>query len=300
MFAISPTDIDWFEGLRISGFTSGINFWTPTPWNIAQLKDGDRLYFMLKSPIRRIGGFGEFREYCNLSLNDAWIRFGKKNGCGTKEEFADRLDKYKSIHSIDRRSVLDSEIGCIVLDNVEFWDSDSFLDPIDFNVDFSTNIVKIKYYKSPCPFTRVNYILPIANFSVLRDNAPKYTKLKDVVERKGQGIFRAAISRAYKGACCITGETTPELIEAAHIQQYLNKDSNHVQNGVMLRVDFHKLFDNGLMTIDNEYCVEMSSVVHADYYRSFHGRRINLPDSRNDWPSQEALALKRFEFRVDE
>lgn len=302
MYAISPTDIDWFEGLRNSGFTSDINFWTPTPWNISKLKSGDRLYFMLKSPIRKIGGFGEFKEYVNLSLNDAWVRFGKKNGCRTKQEFASRLDKYKhkSIHSVDARSVLDSQIGCIVLDKVEFWDSDSYINPIAFNVEFSKSVVKIKYFNEPCPFTRLNYTLPISNFSVLKEDFHKYTKLKDVVEREGQGIFRSLISRAYKGACCVTGETTPELIEAAHIQAYRNKDSNHVQNGVLLRVDFHKLFDNGLMTIDDNYCVELSPIVKADYYKSFDGKKISLPDSPDDWPSKEALALKRYEFRIQE
>jgi len=38
MFAISPTDIDWFGFLRESEFNSEINFWTPTPWNLTRLE----------------------------------------------------------------------------------------------------------------------------------------------------------------------------------------------------------------------------------------------------------------------
>ncbi len=41
MYAISPTDIDWFHYLRTTGFNSQINFWTPTPWNVSKLAPGD-------------------------------------------------------------------------------------------------------------------------------------------------------------------------------------------------------------------------------------------------------------------
>ena len=64
MFAISPTDLNWFQQLRTEGLQGNvINFWTPTPWNITRLKSGDNLYFMLKSPIRKIGGYGKLVEY---------------------------------------------------------------------------------------------------------------------------------------------------------------------------------------------------------------------------------------------
>ena len=67
MFAIAPTDLNWFQQLRTEGVHGNvINFWTPTPWNISRLKKGDKLYFMLKSPIRKIGGFGKFVEYKNM------------------------------------------------------------------------------------------------------------------------------------------------------------------------------------------------------------------------------------------
>ena len=63
-FGIANTDLNWFSQLRNEGYSqSPINFWTPTPWNIKKLQKGDFLYFMLKSPIRKIGGYGRFVEY---------------------------------------------------------------------------------------------------------------------------------------------------------------------------------------------------------------------------------------------
>ena len=53
MFAVSPTDIDWFRFIRSEGITNNVNFWTPTDWKISRLSEGDRLYFMLKSPTRK-------------------------------------------------------------------------------------------------------------------------------------------------------------------------------------------------------------------------------------------------------
>ena len=35
---------------------------------------------MLKSPIRKIRGYGQFKYYENLSINNAWNKYGKLNG----------------------------------------------------------------------------------------------------------------------------------------------------------------------------------------------------------------------------
>ena len=46
----------------------------------------------------------------------------------------------------------------------------------------------------------------------------------------------------------VTSESTLEVLEACHIQDYKNDKSNHHQNGLLLRVDLHKLYDNGLLS----------------------------------------------------
>ena len=74
MFAIAPTDLDWFYFLREEPTGRFINFWTPTPWGVRRMGQGDRLYFMLKAPIRKIGGFGLFARYEEMSASEAWGR----------------------------------------------------------------------------------------------------------------------------------------------------------------------------------------------------------------------------------
>ena len=41
---------------------------------------------MLKSPIRKIGGYGKFREYKNMSTTEAWNKYGKNNGVESLDE----------------------------------------------------------------------------------------------------------------------------------------------------------------------------------------------------------------------
>jgi putative restriction endonuclease len=298
MFAISPTDIDWFRFLKTEGLNNEINFWTPTPWNISGLVPGDRLYFMLKSPIRKIGGYGQFLEYKNSTVNEAWNEFGLKNGCASKKEFIERLDKYKAKRSTDQTSAADSVIGCIVLTNAVLNDDDNFLDLNDFDLEFANQVVTIKYYTEDDPLSdfETTQELP-ASFVLLPTSSKKLRKARLVTERKGQGKFRAKLTTAYESKCCITGEDTPELLEAAHIQPYIDENSNHVKNGLLLRVDFHKIYDSGLMFIDDEYVIQISPYVDSDYYMAFNGKTISLPSTTNLHPSKEALMSKQFEYR---
>lgn len=44
MFAIAPTDKNWYEFFLNNEIPSAVNFWTPTPWNIKKLTEGDKFY----------------------------------------------------------------------------------------------------------------------------------------------------------------------------------------------------------------------------------------------------------------
>ena len=65
----------------------------------------------------------------------------------------------------------------------------------------------------------------------------------------------------------------------------------------MLRVDIHKMFDSGLIAINKDYEIIISSEITTDYYHNLAGRKITLPDDIADYPSKEALVLKMNELR---
>ena len=77
---------------------------------------------------------------------------------------------------------------------------------------------------------------------------------------------------------------------AAHIGGYWNEDSNHVQNGLLLRGDLHSLFDLGKIGVDpNTFTVIVSERRMPTLYGELSGKKIRLPASRAQWPSPQAL-----------
>lgn len=115
---------------------------------------------------------------------------------------------------------------------------------------------------------------------------------KDIIEvkkRQSATRFRKMISIIYEGKCAITGEETTEVLDACHIQVYKNDESNHSQNGILLRTDLHKLFDMGLLMIDDKLTVTISNKIKSEYYLQLNGLRIKLPKKKENHPSLEAL-----------
>lgn len=298
MFAIAPTDNDWFGFLKGTELNSYVNFWTPTPWNVKKLNPSDRWYFLLKSPIREIGGFGEFVQYENLSTDEAWNKFGRRNGCQDKAEFQNRISHYIDKNSIKFKGApvqaKDYKLGCIILKNCEFWDEEYFKKPSDFKIEFPKQVVKFKYFNNPDTLQKKEELSPpdfIPIVSLREENK------RLVNQRAGQGDFKGKILKAYDNRCCITSETCPELLEAAHIQKYINENSNHIQNGLLLRVDLHRLFDSGLLNIDDSYSVQISPELKSTAYTILQDKKIILPRARYNHPSKEALIERKLNFR---
>ncbi len=95
------------------------------------------------------------------------------------------------------------------------------------------------------------------------------------VIRPGQGNFRTAMLERYGAECCITGCTVDTLLEAAHIIPYRGDQTNDVTNGLLLRVDLHRLFDAHLVTINpRSLTVEVASSVNDAGYQAYHGKRL--------------------------
>lgn len=297
MISIAPTDIDWFNFLKSNVVHEEINFWTPTPWNVKRLKRGDKFYFMLKSPIRKIGGYGHFKYYDNLTATEAWNRFGNGNGVTSLTELVSRCSKY-----VQKNSILDCLndnpiIGCIVLENAIFFDEEKYFSPEQYKISFPPQVVKMKYFEDDF-LNQIEYgDIKYTDFNLVNEQKVSY-KVSKNKDRKGQSLFRLSVLEAYQFECAITGERCRDILEGAHIQHYINDCSNHIQNGIVLRVDLHRLFDAGLITIDSDYRVLVSPLLKSDYYLSYHEKEIRLPNNKILYPSQKALEYHRtFVFR---
>ena len=297
-FAIAPTDLNWFEQLRNEGYDqSPVNFWTPTPWNIKQLRKGDKLFFMLKSPIRKIGGYGEFIDYQNMTPSEAWQKYGTNNGVKNLEDLEARTKFY-----IDKQSADNSHdsIGCILLDSLEFFNNEDFKSPEDYlGVNFPNQVVKIKYFDINSKERKIfkPKDLTIEEEFISQKSAKKKKTQISANQRKGQQKFRDEILNAYDNKCSITGINDKYALEAAHIENYINEKSNHIKNGICLRADIHKLFDQNLIGINGDFKLFISPKLKDKEYTKFKNKKINLPKNKDFQPLKKLLAEKFKSFR---
>jgi len=115
----------------------------------------------------------------------------------------------------------------------------------------------------------------------------------EAVRRQGQSKFRQTLIDAYSGICAVTGYQVEEVLEAAHISPYRGPDSNIVSNGILLRSDIHSLFDQGLLTIDDNMCVIIASQLDNTEYYTLNGSALRLPQNVADHPSIDLLRKHR-------
>ncbi|MEP2446582.1 MAG: HNH endonuclease [Balneola sp.] len=296
MIAIGTTDQDWFEYLRDLNKDiklSLINFWTPTPWNFKALEKGDRFYFMLKSPIRKIGGYGIFERYEENLPSEAWEKYLQSNGASALNELLNRVDKYAGKNSIEYQKGNIDKIGSIILTDPVFFDDSDFFDPHAFGFEYSKHIVKFKTFDSDFTHSlnhNINFTKEETNdYQLIDENIPIDKELIEKKKRESQSLFRKQLLKAYDYKCAVSRETSVEVLEACHIQPYKNNDSNHIQNGLLLRADLHILFDKGFIYIDEDYRIWISSTLNSKFYNSYHGRHIHLPNNESDKPSKLAL-----------
>jgi HNH endonuclease len=117
-----------------------------------------------------------------------------------------------------------------------------------------------------------------------------------IVWRRGQPEFRRKLLDTY-GCCVITGCTSEDALEAAHISPYSHTQNNDPVNGLLLRADIHTLFDRHLIGIDPEkmtVCVAQSLL---EDYGQFNGKSLQLPENDSLSPDRDSLKTRYEEYK---
>ncbi len=94
---------------------------------------------------------------------------------------------------------------------------------------------------------------------------------------------------------------TPEghtIVEAAHIVPWSQSQNDKPQNGMALCKLCHWSFDEGLMSVGQDYDVIISRAVRKDHNYPGHmetltGRTILKPQNNMYWPDQNNLDIHR-------
>lgn len=294
---LGVTDNDWFNFLSHADVDE-VNFWQPSgKAPFVGLESGAPFLFKLKRPHNHIAGGGTFVKFSTLPLSLAWEVFGIKNGAESRETFEAMIRRL-----ISNPKARDPEIGCTVLAAPFFWPTERWIaNPIGW----SGNIVRGRYYDTEKTeganlWSSVQERLkdPLASSlpNQIQETKARYGKPTLIQPRLGQGAFRVVVTDAYQRRCAITGESTLPVLEAAHIRPFAKSGVNEVPNGMLLRSDFHKLFDAGLVTVTPELRVEVSAQIKEQwfngkpYYR-LHGKTLsNVPQDPANRPSENFLS----------
>jgi hypothetical protein len=111
-------------------------------------------------------------------------------------------------------------------------------------------------------------------------------------KRNNQSKFRDNLLKAYENKCCISNTEVLETLEAAHISLHSKTGVNSSENGLLLRADFHALFDSGLLIIHpTNLTVHIHPSLSNTEYFGYDQQKIA---SRKDkkLPSEEFLKVK--------
>jgi hypothetical protein len=120
--------------------------------------------------------------------------------------------------------------------------------------------------------------------------------LSAIVRRQGQPAFRRRLLTAYDRRCAMTGCAVECVLEAAHIVPYKGEITNHPGNGILLRADFHTLFDLRLIAIDEATMrLLVSPKLNGTGYENYRGKKIRVPKAAGNRPSRDAIAQHRNE-----
>jgi len=296
---VAVTDKSWYRTLRKNSFDE-VNFWQPNNQNVFRaVEPGDLFLFKLHAPINSIVGFAVFARQVKLPLSLTWESFGQKNGVNSYEEFCQSILRYRN----GKQREIDPIISSLILTSPQFWNENDW---IASPRSWASSIVQGKTYRDGDQ--DFDYLLGSVKYRItpcLSTGEDRFGKPILVQPRLGQASFRMIVTSAYHSRCAISGEKTLPVLEAAHIKPYHLDGPHEVPNGILLRQDFHTLYDKGFITITNDFHVEVSKRIKELYgngkaYYEYHGKPVfNLPESRLDKPSRDFLSWHNENVYID-
>lgn len=286
---IGVTDKDWYTRLS-SANVDEANFWRPGGTPFRALEPGGLFLFKLHAPDHAIVGGGHFLRYLRLPVSLAWSAYGERNGCRSLEELKARLARYNPATA----TVRDPEVGCVLLAETFWFQRDAW---IPAPASWAMNIVQGRGYTSADPDYQqiLTEVAARLGGTTLRESQADYQREYVAHARLGQGAFRALVTESYGRRCAVTGERTLPVLDAAHIKPFTLTREHRISNGLLLRADLHRLFDEGLVTITPDLRIEVSRRIREEYengrdYYALAGQPLRVtPDELFARPDPEML-----------
>lgn len=96
--------------------------------------------------------------------------------------------------------------------------------------------------------------------------------------RRGQAGFRDTLLRRYGPVCALSGICPSEALEAAHLYSYAELGVHHLDGGLLLRRDLHRLFDLGMIRVEpSSLTISLGPALQAfPQYTELEGRALQI------------------------
>lgn len=264
-FFVGVTDKSWFDFLANEHTLDEVNFWRPGGGALNALQ-GAPFLFKLPSPYDAIAGVGFFENAEPMSIATAWNFYGPKNGVPSEEALRVAIARKR------RKAVtLQDIIGCVVLSQPTFFPPQLWIRQPQ---DWKPTTVVGKFYDLDegegariwsQVAERLGLSMPPLAVGALDPAFGGRGKPALYLPRLGQGTFRKLVLSAYGNRCAVTGERALPAVEAAHIVEFRERQRHSISNGIALRADIHKLFDDGYVSVRPDYRFVVSTALHTDF-----------------------------------
>lgn len=278
------TDPDWYRFLRNRTDLEEINFWRPGVKSMTMAR-GTPWLFLIRGT-SEIWGCAYFSTFSYMPIGVAWDTFKLANGF---DDFAAFLRKIAKIKGQSEKAV--GGIGCAVLSNAEYFDR-----PIDYG----------NFGRVYGPITSLDARSPEgARLCAELEQSQRRTGASPiipsgqgkpvlVIPRLGQATFRIELEKQYQVRCAVTGERTRPVLDAAHIKPYSIVKEHSLSNGLLLRKDIHKLFDDGYVTVTPDRKFRVSKAIREEFengrdYYALNGTVVREPLLVGARPADEYL-----------
>lgn len=145
---------------------------------------------------------------------------------------------------------------------------------------------------------------------LVADNAFEYKlrieELKNTLSKESfeeevyvrNGIFKKEIPKIYNYHCAVSGmriesTTNAQLVDACHIVPFSVSQNDTIPNGISLSPNLHRAFDRGLIAINDNYQLVVSTAMKENdspySIKQFVGKQLLLPSKEIFYPSFENL-----------
>lgn len=263
---IGITDNNWAEFINNNSISTA-NFWCKKH-SFKAIEEGDIFFFLKKNNAkekkqkseRKLIGYGVFKKFEVLSIEDAWNKYGTGNGCSSIKLFSEKINTMYKLKGDEVK------IGSIILNEIVMFEEPIYLSKI--GIEFANAIVSGK----TITIEEVNIILNSIDIEIEFAEDDEIINLEEVELEEGENIKRIINSKK-------RNKKARELKLKQVIKQYGYAFCEICKEEDIVALDVHH--DKvQVFNMEKKHKTRLSDlrVICANCHRKVHGYKITVDE----------------------